>query len=113
MLTAAFFEVMDKEPSLLVRAILFGLLGIIGYFLSRRTWWWGLVPLPVVAVFAWIDLNDLLDPFVGPAITREAGRLHVVGWYAVMVAGFALPIAGALSKKAASKSRRHTTGILV
>ena len=113
MLTAAFFEVMDKEPSLLVRAILFGLLGIIGYFMSRRTWWWGLLPLPVVAIFAWIDLNELLDPFVGPAITIEAGRVHVVAWYAVIFAGFALPIAGALSKRTASKSSGHTPRIAV
>lgn len=105
MLAAAIFEVMDKEPSLLGRAILFGLLGIFGYFMSRRMWWWGLLSLPVVAIFAWIDLNELLDPFVGPAITKEVGRIHVVGWYAVIFAGFALPIAGAVLKRASSKAR--------
>jgi hypothetical protein len=97
------FEVMDKEPPLVLGFILYGGLGLTGYLLSRRRWWWGLLALPVIAVFAWIDTSELRDPYVGPAILREAGYTYVVGWYTVMVAGFALPIVSAVLKKASSK----------
>jgi hypothetical protein len=95
----AIFEAMDKEPSLLSTAILYGVVAGLGYLLSRRRWWWGLLSLPLVAAFAWGDVSELHDPFVGPAIVREAGYAYVLGWYAVIIAGFALPITSALLKR--------------
>jgi hypothetical protein len=59
-------EVMDKEPSLAQRAILYGVLSVLGVLLARKRWWLGLLVLPVVAVFAWVDVSELHDPFVGP-----------------------------------------------
>ena len=94
------FEVMEKEPSLFATAILYTVLGGVGYLLSRRRWWWGLLLLPLVAVFTWRDLSELHDPFVGPDIVREAGYVYVIGWYALIVAGFALPVTSALLKRA-------------
>jgi len=95
----AVFEVMDKEPSLHATAILYGILAGLGYLLSRRRWWWGLLALPLVAAFAWSDVSELYDPFVGPAIVREAGYAYVLGWHALIIAGFALPITSALLKR--------------
>ena len=86
------FEVMDKEPPLAQRAILYGVLGVLGHLLSRKRWWGGLLVLPVVGVFAWADVGELHDPFVGPAIIREAGFVHVVAWYAFILAGIGVPV---------------------
>jgi len=99
-LAYAIFEVMDKEPSLLVTVILYSVLAGLGYLLSRRRWWWGLLSLPLVAALAWRDVGELRDPFVGPAIVREAGYVYVLGWYALIIAGFALPVTSALLKRA-------------
>jgi hypothetical protein len=86
------FEVIDKEPRLAQRAILYGVLSVVGCLLSRKRWWWGLLVLPVVGVFAWADVGELHDPFVGPAIIREAGFVHVVLWYAFILAGIGIPV---------------------
>jgi hypothetical protein len=86
------FEVMDKEPALAQRAALYGVLIVVGWLLSRKRWWLGLLVLPVVAVFAWADVGELHDPFVGPAIIREAGLLHVLVWYAFILAGIGVPV---------------------
>jgi hypothetical protein len=86
------FEVMDKEPALAQRAALYGVLIVVGWLLSRKRWWLGLLVLPVVAVFAWADVGELHDPFVGPAIIREAGLLHVLVWYTFILAGIGVPV---------------------
>jgi hypothetical protein len=86
------FEVMDKEPALAQRAALYGVLSVVGWLLSRKRWWLGLLVLPVVAVFAWADVGELHDPFVGPAIIREAGLLHVLVWYTFILAGIGVPV---------------------
>jgi hypothetical protein len=95
-------EVMDKEPSLLAKLMIYGGVGIVGCALSRRRWWWGLLTLPLIGLYAWIDVGELRDPTVGAAILREAGYKYIVGSYAFMVAGSALPIASALLKRHSS-----------
>jgi hypothetical protein len=85
-------EVMDKEPRLAYRALLYGVLSVVGYLLSRKRWWLGLLVLPVVGAFAWADLSELRDPFVGPAILEEAGLLHVLAWYTFMLVGIGVPV---------------------
>ena len=55
------FEVMDKEPALAQRAVLYGVLSAVGRLLSRKRWWLGLLVLPVVAVFAWAEQTSLSD----------------------------------------------------
>jgi hypothetical protein len=86
------FEVMDKEPRLANRAVLYGVLSVVGCLLSRKRWWMGLLVLPIVGVFAWADVSELHDPFVGPAIIREAGLLHVLAWYTFILAGIGVPV---------------------
>ena len=86
------FEVMDKEPPLVQRAIVYSVLSVAGWVLARKRWWLGLVVLPIVAVFAWTDVGELNDPFVGSAIIKEAGLLHVLMWYAFMLAGIGVPV---------------------
>ncbi len=86
------FEVMDKEPPLAQRAILYGVLSVAGWLLARKRWWLGLLVLPIVAVFAWVDVGELNDPFVGPAIIEEAGLLHALVWYAFILAGVGVPV---------------------
>jgi hypothetical protein len=49
-----------------------------GWLLARKRWWLGLTVLSIPVVFAWVDVGELNDPFVGPAIIEEAGLLHVL-----------------------------------
>jgi len=49
-----------------------------------------------VALFGFADVGELRDPFVGPAILEEAGLLHVVMWYALILFAVAIPAAAAI-----------------
>jgi hypothetical protein len=90
-LAALLLEVMDKEPTLAQRAALYGILGLVGVLLARKRWWFGVTVLPVAAIFGLADMSELRDPFVGPEIVREAGLLHVVVWYALILASIVIP----------------------
>ena len=84
-------EVMDKEFSL-VAVLLWGLIGALLVFLAAR-----LKPLllfvllPVICLFFFSHLSELMDPYVGPAMAAEAGQLYVfISWAApamVLVGG--------------------------
>ena len=76
-------EVMDKEFSLLT-VVLWGLLGGLFVFLAARLKpWLLLLFLPVVGAFFYLQLTELIDPYVGPAIASEAGHLYVfISWAA-------------------------------
>jgi len=76
-----------------------GVLTVVGILLARKRWWLGLTVLAVVAFFAFVDVSDLHDPFVGPAILREAGWPHVVLWHALILASIALPVLTAAFKR--------------
>ncbi len=90
-LVTLLLEVMDKEPPLAQRAAVYGVLSLGGVLLARKRWWLGLSVLPVVALFGLADISELRDPFVGPAIIEEAGVLHVVVWYALILLAAAIP----------------------
>lgn len=84
---------MDKEFSLFT-VILWGVLGALLAFLAARLKpWLLLVLLPVVGSFFYLQLTELMDPYVGPAIASEAGRLYIfISWAApvlVFVSGSA------------------------
>jgi hypothetical protein len=86
-------EVMDKEFSLFT-VVLWGLLGgLLAFFAARLKPWLLLVVLPVVGSFFYLQLTELMDPYVGPAIATEAGRLYIfISWAApvlVLVSGSA------------------------
>ncbi|MBS1984297.1 MAG: hypothetical protein JST16_08995 [Bdellovibrionales bacterium] len=82
---------MDKEFSL-VSVLLWGLIGSLLVFLAAR-----LKPLllfvllPVIGLFFYSHLSELMDPYVGPAMAAEAGQLYFfISWAApamVLVGG--------------------------
>jgi drug/metabolite transporter superfamily protein YnfA len=84
-------EVMDKELSL-VTVLLWGLIGALSVFLTAR-----LKPLllfillPVISLFFFGHLSELMDPYVGPAMAAEAGNFYVyISWIApalVLISG--------------------------
>src|SRR6266853_6684027 len=84
-------EVMGKQPSLRVIWGGAAALGLVGYVAGRFRRWLVLPALALIAVAAWTQLGDLLDPQVGPAIMQQAGR-----WY-VGQAGAAVALAVILS----------------
>jgi hypothetical protein len=89
-------EVMDKEPPLGQRAAVYGILSLVGVLLARKRWWLGLSVLPISVLFGLADVSELRDPFVGPAIIEEAGVLHVVVWYALILLAVTSPAVAAI-----------------
>jgi hypothetical protein len=86
-------EVMDKEFTLFA-VILWGLSGgVLAFFAVCFKPWLLLVLLPVAGSFFYLQLSELMDPYVGPAIATEAGRLYIfISWAApvlVLVSGSA------------------------
>jgi hypothetical protein len=102
-------EVMDKEPTLAWIWTTFLVLALLGSALSLVNRWLALLVLPITCFFAWATLDELQDPFLGPAILDEAGRGYVVQCN--------LAIAGALAAPSIvllAKCRRWTvTGLLI
>jgi hypothetical protein len=90
-LAIVLLEVMDKEPPLAQRTALYGILCLLSVLLARKRWWFGLTVLPVAITFGLADMSELRDPFVGPEIVREAGLLHVVIWYALILVSILVP----------------------
>ena len=90
----ALFEVMDKEPSLLMIWIAALLVGIAGLFLSRWKWWLGVIALVVALVFSLFQIQELHDQSVGPAILREVGYRYVFQSYAASIVAILLPSIG-------------------
>ena len=91
-----FLEVMDKEPSILSFWVSGLVWGGLGFLLARRRWWWS---TPVVVIFAASALgvwSEWTDPFVGPAIAEEAGRLYFYHFVASALLASGLIIAGAV-----------------
>ena len=95
----ALFEVMDKEPSLLQVWLLFLLVGAGGFLLCRYRSWLLAVVLPIALFLAWGHLSELHDPFVGPAIAREAGRDYFTQSYVAMALAVVLPLVGVISRR--------------
>jgi hypothetical protein len=52
-----------------------------------------------VALFGLADVGELRDPFVGPALIEEAGLLHVVVWYALILLAVAIPTVAAIRER--------------
>lgn len=70
-------EVMDKEFSFLT-VVLLNLIGTILVFLAARLKpWILLILLPVLGTLFYLHLTELIDPYVGPAIAKEAGEFYI------------------------------------
>ena len=67
-----FAEVMDKEPTITQIWIYAGVGGLVAIAAWRWRWWIGL-PYSVIWLWGiWAFRQEVGDPFVGPAILREA-----------------------------------------
>jgi len=93
-------EVMDKQPSLRVIWGGAAALGLVGYVAARFRRWLVLPALALIAVAAWTQLGDLLDPQVGPAIMQEAGLWYVAQAGAAAALAVILCVAGLAPKRA-------------
>jgi hypothetical protein len=90
-------EVMDKEFSFSV-VLLWGLSGaFFMFFAARFKPMLLLILVPVISLFFFAHLSELLDPYVGSAVADEAGQVYVfISWIAPAVifvsgvTGFAL-----------------------
>ena len=85
-------EVADKEPSaaaLWVWAVAFNVAAVALEALRPR---FGLVVVPVAAVFAWAIYSELSDPYVGPAILSELGSSYVGTSYLTCVVSILGPL---------------------
>ena len=91
---------MDKEPSL--RVIWGGAvaLGLSGYAAVRFRRWLVLPSLALIAIAIWIQLGDLLDPHIGPAILQQAGLWYVGQACAAAALAVILCVLGLAPKRA-------------
>ena len=80
---AAHAEVMDKELSF-EAIILLALVGsVVAFFAARPKPWLLLILVPALCVLLLGHLAEIIDPFVGPAMAREAGHMYIVtSWLA-------------------------------
>jgi hypothetical protein len=95
-------EVMDKEPTILGLWLGGVTLGFLAFLAARWRRWAALPFLAIALLSAAAVWMELRDPFVGPAILREAGRSYP--WHLAISTGIAavLALAGmALPKRAA------------
>src|SRR5579872_4097831 len=97
-----FAEVMDKEPSLAAIWTTSLALAILGYGLSRYRFWAGAVGLVVACLIVWAHIEELLDPYVGPAIRQEAGRSYFVQSYIASTLALIVPILGLIQRSFAT-----------
>ena len=72
----ALIEVMDKEPGIIGFWVSAIVLGIVGFYLARRRWWWAVPILMLLAIGFIGTWGEWTDPLVGPAIAQEAGRFY-------------------------------------
>ena len=96
-------EVMDKEFALPVVAGV-GLIAVVMAFAAARWLPWALVVVvPAVAYAFALHLSELVDPYVGPAILREAGPLYVgVSWTLPILAVVAVIVGIAMRRARAN-----------
>ena len=110
--TDAYAEVMDKEPSIADN----WLLAVVGGLLAIAAWRWrgwaGLMVTSVVMFFLLGVYMELQDPFVGPAMRREAGEHYVTHYYAAVVVAVVLNAVGVyLRMRSAARQRGLGAGI--
>jgi len=94
-------EVMDRVPSLRVLWGGAAVLGLIGYAAARFKRWLVLPALALIAIVAWTQLGDLLDPHVSSAIMQDAGLWYVGQAGAAVALAVILCVAGLAPKRAA------------
>ncbi len=91
---------MHNEPSLRVLWAGAAALGLIGFAAVRFRRWLVLPALALIAIVIWIQIGDLLDPQVGPAIMQEAGLWYVAQAGAAAALAVILCVLGLAPKRA-------------
>ncbi len=92
-------EVMDKEPTILVVWVSAFLIALLGVAAAALRWWAGLIFTAVAVMLSIAILLEIHDPYVGPAIRREAGSGYVVQVYAAATAIVSPLLAAIVSKR--------------
>jgi hypothetical protein len=103
-------EVMDKEPTLAHIWAVALTLGVVGAGAWRWNKWAGCFVSLTAALFAWSIVAEFTDPFVGPAILAEAGRMHVISGSSAVVTCALLHYAGAI-RRARAAPRKGLAGV--
>jgi hypothetical protein len=97
--TAAMAEVMDKEPSSWAMLLGAALVVSASIVLSRMKWWLALAVLPISGAFAVALMQEILDPYVGPAILGEGGLPYLLIAYGYATVAGAGPILAAILER--------------
>jgi hypothetical protein len=102
-------EVMDKEPTLAHIWTVALALGILGAAAWRWKKWAGWPFSLAAALFAWSIVAEFTDPFVGPAILAEAGRMHIISACSAVVICALLHLAGAIRRMRGAQTATSPT----
>ncbi|WP_148665143.1 hypothetical protein [Diaphorobacter nitroreducens] len=106
---AAHAEVMDKEPSLLSIVLSALMATAIAYLCARWKPWLLVLVLPAAGLWLGATAVETLDPFVGPAITREAGRWYLAAPWAGLVSVLAGTALGLWRRRCSPNSSSKPT----
>jgi hypothetical protein len=87
-------EVMDKEPSV-VAVLAWAMAGaVVGFVACRRFPWLTIALFPLASLLPFAVAQEVLDPYVGPAIMQEAGAGYAAACLVSLAMGIAGPLAG-------------------
>jgi hypothetical protein len=89
----ALAEVMDKEFSLGQIWIFTALFPGLGLWLMRWKAWVPLFILPITASFAYLNWEELFDPYIKSAILTEAGWSYIIQIHVAATINLTAPIA--------------------
>jgi hypothetical protein len=92
------FEVMDKEPTLVLVWCVALVIGVGGFFLSNYKYQFIVLILPIALYISFGLLREIHDEFVGSAILREAGIGYVIQNYLAILIMIGFPIIGTIRK---------------
>lgn len=92
-------DVMDKEPSLAILWLTLGGITLFGFWFGRRWPSRALIVLPLAVVWIGALLGEVWDPWLGPAIRREAGVSYVAQVYLLSALALLAPFAGMIWKR--------------
>jgi hypothetical protein len=75
------------------------LLGAVGYVAGRFRRWLALPALALVALAAWTEFGELLDPQGGPAILQQTGVWYIAQAGAAIALAVILCVLGLVPKR--------------
>jgi len=88
----AFAEVADKEPAIPQLWMVPAIITAIAFVAGMKRPSFALFLLPIALFCAWGQIDELNDPFVGPAIRAELGEAYFTHGYLSAVVGIIGPL---------------------